>query len=135
MYKRASAAIKNHLKKMWEGVPQELGDGIKEALTQIQDEFEEMLSNHTLGIDREAAAIGTTLTKGQLQDAVKNCYQLIKLAWAKPIEVVFDESEEAGPVDEEISIDDLLNDDQDDDADDEMLSDIEQSGIETLHNT
>lgn len=125
MYKRASAAIKNHLKKMWEGVPQELGDGTKEALAQIQDEFEEMLSNHTLGIDREAATTGTTLTKGQLQDEVKNCYHLVKLAWAKPIEVVFDEYGEAEPINNELSIDDLLNDEQDDDADDELLSDIE----------
>jgi hypothetical protein len=125
MYKKSSAAIKNHLKKMFEGVPQELGDGTKEALAQIQDEFEEMLSNHTLGIDGEATATVTSLTKAQLQDEVKDCYRLIKLTWAKPIEVVFDESEEAEPVDEQLSIDDLLNDDEDNDADFEILSDIE----------
>jgi hypothetical protein len=85
------------------------------ATTQIREEFDQMLNNHTMKFDKETNERIESAAKIQLQQEILATFDRMKAAWAQEVEVIVIEDEDE-PVEEEITLDDLFG--PDDDGDD-----------------
>lgn len=106
MYQRGSKAIQAAFLKLWAKLPANFGEGTIPASIQIRDEFETMISNHTLR--EETNEINQCAAKLQLQQDIQASFDKLKAAWATKI-VLPTETEEPDLKPEDIDIDDLFN--------------------------
>jgi hypothetical protein len=125
MYRKGSTAIRAAFKKLWDGLPSNFNEGTKPASTQIREEFEFMLNNHTLGSELEMTKDGGGLSKAKLQLEIHDQFNSMKLAWAQEIEVEMVEEEDE-PEEEVINLDDLDESNNDDDLDYDPDEDFEE---------
>jgi hypothetical protein len=114
MYRKGSAAIRAAFKRLWESLPANFNQGTKPASTQIREEFELMLNNHTLRDEMEVDENPGCLTKARLQEEIRDYFTSMKLAWGQEV-ADQPEEEEDEPEEKIITLDDLdrSNDDYD----------------------
>lgn len=116
MYRKGSTVIRAAFKKLWDSLPAEFSQGTKPALTQIQEEFDLMLDNHTLRDKMEVTENDECLTKAKLQQEIQDHFTAMNSAWGHEVEIETVEEEEE-PEEDIITIDDLDRSKNDDDLD------------------
>jgi hypothetical protein len=116
MYRKGSTAIRAAFKKLWDSLPADFNQGTKPASTQIQEEFDLMLNNHTLRDEMELAENSECLTKAKLQQEIQDHFRSMNSAWGHEVDVEIAEVEEE-PEEEIITIDDLDRSKNDDELD------------------
>lgn len=122
MYKKGSKAIQSAFKKLWDGLPAQFAAGTRAATTQIKDEFDALMDNHTLKGDRIALETAEREAKLRLQQEVLNFFADLKDNWSYEIDTVLEQEDDLVPEEIEINIDDLFNPEglDEDDADLEL---------------
>lgn len=118
MYSEATSSIKNSFKKLLRKLPAAFEKGCSLAISQIREDFEEMLENQKIRYDQEDSK-SPALLKSKLREIARGLIATMKVSWSEVpcVTPIKDEDFEA---EEEIDIEKLLKDDDSDDEDSEV---------------